>query len=138
MSSLGDSTCMPLSSLPSAGGIACRTPQGGVGVIDWTGKITIFATGDVFTGGASVAPDGNHIAASGQGAILKLISSPATGSTESDIGGGYPEDGGWLDADRVVVRGAGTPSQSVIDVVNRSITALPQEDVFTARLPGGF
>ena len=136
VATLGDSGCRPQSSLPSAGGVACETPRLGVGAIDWSGKTTIYATGDAFTGGASLSPDGTKLAASGSGAILHLISSPATGSKESDIGGGYPGDGGWLDANHVVVRGG--PSQFVIDLQAGRNFGLPSQTVLAARLPGGY
>jgi len=138
VATLGDNSCQPQSSLPAAGGVACETPAGAVGAIDWSGKTTIFATGDVFTGGASLSPDGTKLAASGSGAILHIISSPATGSTESNVGGGYPGDGGWLDANHVVVRGGGSPSQSVIDLQAGRNFGLASQTVLAARLPGGY
>lgn len=138
VATLGDSGCLPQSSLPSPGGVACETSVGAVGAIDWSGKTTIFATSDVFTGGASLAPDGKRLAASGSGAVLHIISHPATGGTESNAGGGYPGDGGWLDANHVVVRGAGSPGQSVIDLQSGGNFGLPSQTVLAARLPGGY
>lgn len=128
----GDDTCRPQSSLPTAAGVACETGGGAVGTIDWTGKATIFATGDVFTGGASISPDGGQLLASGGGAILRLIGSPSSGSTEKSMGttyaqggGGYPGDGGWLDPTHAVYRRAGSTAQMVVDLATQVDVALP-------------
>ena len=136
--------CKAQPSLPSPSGVACATSDLNVGRTDWTGSTTIFATGSQFTGGASLSPDGSQLLASGTGALLKLINSPETASTVATLGvsypkgGGYPGDGGWLDAFHVVYRVAGSSDQVVIDVRSQGIVALPVGTVLAARLPGGY
>lgn len=142
--SLGVSTCRPASSLPTGAGFACSTAALGTGRLDWSGGSVIFATGDAYTGGESLSPDGSTLLASGTGALLKLIASPAAGSTVRALGqsypqgGGYPGDGGWLDDDHVVYRRAGSSTEYVIDIRTQTDTALPAGTVLAARLPGGF
>ncbi|SRR6266568_188392 len=144
LATLSNGECKPMSSLPSAAGLACATPNLAVGRIDWSGNATIFANGDAFTGGASLAPDGTQLLASGSGALLKLISSPETGSRVTTLGasypeaGGYPGDGGWMDEFHVVYRRAGTSDQYVVDVRTGVSVALPPATVMAGRLPGGF
>ena len=145
VANLENSSCKPMSSLPTSAGLACATDDLAIGRIDWAGNVTIFSTADAFTGGASLSPDGTQLLASGTGALLKLIDSPATGSTATSLGGsyaqgggGYPHDGGWLDPFHVVYRVAGTPDQVVIDIRTQAVVALPENTVLAARLPGGF
>jgi hypothetical protein len=141
---LGGSSCQPASSLPTAAGLACFTSSLAIGRIDWSGGSVIFANGDAFTGGESLSPDGTQLLASGGGALLKLIDSPATGSTVRTVGqsypqgGGYPGDGGWLDDSHAVYRRAGSPNQYVIDLRTQTDTAMPAGTVLAARLPGGY
>jgi len=144
LATLSSGECKPMSSLPSTAGLACATANLTVGRIDWSGNATIFANGDAFTGGASLSPDGTQLLASGTGALLKLISSPETGSRVTTLGtsypeaGGYPGDGGWIDENHVVYRRAGTPNQYVVDVRTGVSVALPPATVMADRLPGGF
>ncbi len=144
VATLNNGSCEPMSSLPTAAGLACATSSLAVGRIDWSGNATIFANGDAFTGGASLSPDGTQLLASGTGALLKLISSPETGSRVTTLGttypeaGGYPGDGGWLDEFHVVYRRAGTPNQFIVDVRSQAVVALPPQTVLAVRLPGGF
>jgi len=144
VATLSSGSCHPLSSLPSSAGVACATSSLAVGRIDWSGNTTIFANGDAFTGGASLSPDGTQLVTSGTGALLKLVSSPETGSRTITLGtsypqaGGYPGDGGWLDAFHAVYRRAGTSNQFVIDIRSQTDVALPPGTVLAARLPGGF
>jgi hypothetical protein len=137
LSTIGDAKCAPQASLPSAGGAACETQQGAVGVIDWTGSSQIWASADIFTGGACVSTDGTTLAASGSGATLRLISSPTSGSNVVSLGSGYPGDGGWLDSSHLVARIPGTPSQSVFDTAAGRMAPLPADSVLVGRLPGG-
>ena len=139
LATIGGSACEPLASLPTAAGFACATPSLAVGRIDWAGNLTIFTTGDAFTGGAALSPDGTQLLASGTGAVLKLIDSPETGSNVASLGiaYGYPGDGGWLDPFHAVYRVAGAPDQAVIDVRSQAVLGMPANSVLEARLPGG-
>ena len=140
LAGIGGSACRPLASLPTPAGFACTTPELAVGRIDWSGNVTLFATGDAFTGGASLSPDGTQLLAAGTGAVLKLIDSPGTGSATTSIGStyGYPGDGGWLDDFHVVYRAAGDPAQAVIDLRSQAVVPLPANSLLEARLPGGY
>jgi hypothetical protein len=130
-----DGECAPLDSLPSPAGVACRTSRGAVGVIDWTGASQVWASGDSFTGGASLSIDGATLAASGQGAILRLIRSPSSGGDVSSVGGGYPGDGGWIDRTHLVLRGG--CCESILDISAARLAPLPPDAVLAGRLPGG-
>ena len=144
LATLSSGECLPMSSLPTAAGVACATANLAVGRIDWSGNAAIFANGDAFTGGASLSPDGTQLLASGTGALLKLISSPETGSRVSTLGtpypqaGGYPGDGGWIDEFHAAYRRAGSSNQYIVDVRTGVDVALPPATVMAGRLPGGF
>ena len=126
--------CAPLASLPSPAGVACRTLRGAVGVMDWTGSSQLWATGDTFTGGASLSMNGATLAASGQGAFVRLITSPASGSNVTSLGQGYPEDGGWIDATHLVIRAF--CCEAILDIQSGNSVSLPGGSVLAARLPG--
>jgi hypothetical protein len=137
-STFGDPACFPESSLPTPVGMACvAEDRSRVGMVDWTGKTTIFAAGDFYSGGASLSTDGTYVLTAGHGAILQLLKSPTAGGAEQDLGNGVPGDGGWIDSTHIVLRGIGTDRFSIIDLQSRAVTPLPAFAVLMARLPGG-
>ena len=133
-------TCAPIPSLPTHAGFACTTPTLAIGLLNWSGNVTIFATADAYAGGAALSPDGSQLLASGTGAMVKLIDSPETGSRVTSLGllYGYPGEGGWLDAFHVVYRVAGAPGQVILDVRTQTVVPMPPASVLVARLPAGY
>jgi hypothetical protein len=149
---LGDPSCAPVPSLPTQAGVACASKAAdlGVGIIDWSGIVTIFSRAGYSD--LSISPDGRYILAEAPaGGGMTLISSPATGSVIRDLGeGGYPYGGGWLDSSHVVVYRPGSSDLAVVDIQDESMTPLtaftfptpgqtpPPPMLLVGALPGGF
>jgi hypothetical protein len=148
---LGDSGCEPLPSLPANAGVPCmvqyrgvtkRDTTWGLGIVNWSGKVTMFPTAGQFIRGASVSPDGNNLLVGYSDGSSKLLSSPATGSTEvsvTGVGGHGGHGGGWLDSTHVLFnRGGGNvPALMVVDIQTRSASLLVERMYLAGRLPGG-